>query len=710
MSRFTHALVVLALALATSAAQSRREPPSIVTATTFAVVVDAATWAAIPDAIHTYRAAVEQDGLGTWILVDDWRGPETVRDALRRLHRVEPPLEGALLVGRIPVAMLRGAQHLTSAFKMDEQRYPRTRSSVPTDRFYEDFDLVCEPLGNDEENPLLTYYELAPESAQRIDKEIYTARLLPTLEGDEAHAAIAACLGRFARLRRDPQPLDRVLTMIGHGYVSESLDAWADARRLLTEQLPALHRPGGALIELHHLRGAELEELLLRELADPDLDVALLHSHGDDDRQFLLGDLPLPTTAAKVEALRRDARSRLRQARTRGESEAEAKIALMERYGLPLDWFDDAFDEEVTAADEALDARTELTCAEVEAIVPGADVIHLDACFNGNFVVRPYQAAAYLFGSSETAVVVANSVNVAQDVAADRRLDLLGSGRRIGAWHRLRPHLESHLFGDPTFRFARPTDDLAPRLTELLDRIGELDDTRLLQHLHTHRSAVVRLEALAELARRRGTAFEEALPLAARDPAEFVRRCAVSLMGDVGRPDHVAVVLSRGLRDPSERVVFDAREAVKKFDPDAVRTALDAVLANVPRAPGGAERDALLRSFTAGSFVAEDLAKAADRSLGTDQRVRAIRTYRLYRAHPAVPGLIALARATDDEPAVRAAALEALGWFVFSIERGRILTACTELAADLAAPEVVRRQATKTAARLRDGANDPLLP
>jgi hypothetical protein len=108
--------------------------------------------------------------------------------------------------------------------------------------------------------------------------------------------------------------------------------------------------------------------------------------------------------------------------------------------------------------------------------------------------------------------------------------------------------------------------------------------------------------------------------------------------------------------------------------------------------------------------VTEDLAAAADRSRPADQRARSLRTYRLYRAHPALPGLLELARAADEAPEVRIAALEALGWYVFAAGREAVIEACGEIAAEAGCPPAVRGEALKTAGRLRAGANDPLLP
>lgn len=694
-----------------SPAQQHRLPPSVATPTSFAIVVDSTTWTALRAPLLAYRDAVQADGLATWVVADDWRSPQAVRDVLRELYAAQPPLEGAILVGRIPVAMVRGAQHLTSAFKMDEERYERARSSVPTDRVYEDFDLQFEPLEPDPQQPLLHYLRLAPDSAQRVDKEIYTARLLPPTDDDAGLQAVAACLRRFAADRQSPPRLDRVLTMLGHGYVSESLQAWADDGAALAELVPAARRRGGALLALHHDRGAPLQQILLRELADPGLDLAILHSHGDDDRQFLLGAPPLPSAAAQIAAVRKHLRQRLRRAKERGQAPEQTQRELIASLQVPEAWFADAFDPAVIAADEAAEAPNDLLAVEVAAVPCGAELVELDACFNGAFVSRPYQAAAYLFGAGSVRAVVANSVNVAQDVAGGRRLGLLAQGARIGAWHRTRPHLESHLFGDPTFRFAWTDGSPAADRQLVLDALSAQPQAseRLLAALRDDPAASVRHHALALLARRRGPDLSAALLVALQDPAEAVRRAAAELMGDVGSPEFVAPLLHTVLRETAERVVYRARDALAKYDDDTVAAALPAAFAELP-APSGQDLAQLRRGLQAPTFLDEYRTTTLDRALPAAKRVAALRTFRLYRQHAIVPTLLGLAAAADEDEAVRAAAIEALGWFVYSPLVPALTAAMIRLADDAAAPAAVRAEARKTARRLRDGANDPLLP
>ncbi|MEZ5966406.1 MAG: HEAT repeat domain-containing protein [Planctomycetota bacterium] len=695
--------------VASLGAQRIEEPSSAKAESAFAIVVDDETWAAIPDAIRRYRDATETDGLATSIVVDDRHDPVALRQALRSLHQGVPSLEGAILVGAIPVPMLRGAQHLTTSFKLDEDRYPARRSSVPTDCTYEDFDLRVEPAGRDEQQALLHYFTLSPESVQLVQREIYTARLFPPAEGRAGMEAMARCLDRFVRARTETRSLDRVLTLMGHGYVSESLDAWADDRQLLREVLPNLSRPGGALVSLHHERGPTLEAILRRELSDSDLDLAILHSHGDDDREYLLGAPSLPTTQAQVDEVRRYLRARLRRARARGQSEADVQRELRERLGVPDSWFAGAFDDAVTRADATADALKEWAADEVATLACGARVVDLDACFNGNFTVRPWQAGAYLYGSGATVAVVANTVNVAQDVWGDRGLCHLALGQRLGAWHKARPHIESHLFGDPTFRFARQRDvDAADRqfATATWAEPGGGDE-RLLTVLREASVAVVRREALAGLARHRGPQLPEALLLAACDPCESIRRSAVDLMGDVGDAEFIARLVRAALRDPSERVAFRARESLGKYEPQAVAGAFARVAAELPIV---GDQALALRGMQTPGFIAEYRTNAKDRALPSAKRMTAIRTFRLYRVHAVVDDLLALAQATDDEPAVRRAALEALGWFVYSARRSDIEAVAARLAGDTSIPPEISREALKTVRRLQAGANDPLLP
>ena len=114
--------------------------------------MDKATAQACRAELEAYRDVITAEGLPAEILAGDWATPEQVRDRIRQLYR-DKGLEGAVFVGDIPVAMVRGAQHFTSAFKMDQQQFPMFDSSVPSDRFYDDFGLKFRFIAQDSEPP-----------------------------------------------------------------------------------------------------------------------------------------------------------------------------------------------------------------------------------------------------------------------------------------------------------------------------------------------------------------------------------------------------------------------------------------------------------------------------------------------------------------------------------------------------------------------------
>ena len=126
--------------------------------------------------MHT-KGVIEKDNLATYIIIDNWKSPDDVKAFLWKLYNDKKmPLEGAVFIGDIPIPMLRDAQHLSSAFKMDQRR-DWTQSSIPSDRFYDDFDLKFDFLKQDENRPELFYYSLRHDGSQQLNSDIYTGRI-----------------------------------------------------------------------------------------------------------------------------------------------------------------------------------------------------------------------------------------------------------------------------------------------------------------------------------------------------------------------------------------------------------------------------------------------------------------------------------------------------------------------------------------------------
>ena len=155
--------------------------PTVERDAAFAIIVDRETYDRVGPAVRAYRDAVEADGLSTYILVHDWPDPAALRADIRELHRKDPRLEGIVLVGDIPVAMVRRAQHMATAFRIDEgnlERFGWKRTSIPSDRFYDDFRLEFEFIRRDDADPRLFYYELTATSPQTLQPALYRERMM----------------------------------------------------------------------------------------------------------------------------------------------------------------------------------------------------------------------------------------------------------------------------------------------------------------------------------------------------------------------------------------------------------------------------------------------------------------------------------------------------------------------------------------------------
>ena len=114
----------------------------------FAIVIDSVSYQEARPEVDAYARAIERlHGLKVYTVIDRWQVPDSIRATLKHLHEQKSePIVGTVFVGDIPIVMVRDAQHLTSAFKMN-QKNDRRESSVPSDRFYDDFGLQFEFQG-----------------------------------------------------------------------------------------------------------------------------------------------------------------------------------------------------------------------------------------------------------------------------------------------------------------------------------------------------------------------------------------------------------------------------------------------------------------------------------------------------------------------------------------------------------------------------------
>jgi hypothetical protein len=706
--------------------------------TSFAIIVDNDTYDKTKDAVIAYRDAVESDGLSTYIVVSNWKNPEEVKAEIIKLYKGKPKLEGAVFIGDIPVVMIRNGQHMASAFKMDEDRYAWNRSSVPSDRFYDDFDLKFKYLKQDSLNKLLYYYSILPESPQRIEKEIYTARIKPS--GGDKYEKISKYLYRVSKQKLEQNYIDNAFVFTGHGYNSESLSSWSDEKLSLREQFPNLFTAGGRLKDLNFAMSPEMKEILLTEVQNKNLDIAIFHAHGAEDIQYINNYPTAKNPTENIEAVKLYLRSKMRTAGRRKQDTTKAKEYFAKEFNIPEGWFDGTFSDSLVIADSLLDYSLDIHIPDIRSISPQAKFIMFDECFNGSYHLDEYIAGEYVFGNGNVIVADANSVNVLQDKWPDEFLGLLDYGVRVGNWHKQRNLIESNLIGDPTFHFSshKKSDlnkmlvfdndnlfvwetllksdesvlrDLAVRKIFALTK--EKFEKHLINIYDNDPSFNVRMHSLKCLAELNKSSFREILKKSINDPYEFIRRKSALWMGEVGDTNYLPLLAHTILTDESERVTFNAKSSMEDLGAIAALRAVDKAIDEMP---SNVSKDKL-RNLLKASFSRSDewlnkelIPQIWSDTLKLKSRISQIRTFRNYRFIQGIPEMIKLSLDNKAKDIVRVNTVEALGWYTFSIQKENILSACDIIIKDKTNPDDLISEAIRTKNRLITGANDVILP
>lgn len=711
-----------------TSAQQWYTPKSKVYKTTFAIVVDDSTYRVAKGELEAYQAAVERRGLGVYIISHAWTDPQQIRNILHELYRKKPRLEGAVLIGDIPVPMIRDAQHLTTTFKMSQQ-IDWKRSSVPSDRFYDDFDLDFAFLKQDSLEKNYFYYSLTDRSPQYIQMDIYTARIKPERrDGPSFREEIRAYLTKAVKQSERAEELDQFMSYTGHGYHSESLNAWAGEQIALREQLPQLFFYGGQAKFLNFRMQTIMRFPYLNEVQREDLDLAIYHGHGSDDAQLLNGYPYVSNPQPSIENVKRYLRSKVQAtARTNGDVDA-AKRRYHEWLEVPYSWMDDALTDSVLLADSTFNAQTDLHIEDLRNVRPNATMVVLDACDNGSFHLDNYIAAHYAFGQGESLLTVASSVGVIQDQWANRLMGLLGRGVRVGNWFKEVAYLETHLFGDPTYAFASKSkasdlnwrmvhaekqkehwhkllnDEYADTRALALTKLFDIDDQRisalLKQQYEESPHAVVRLQALQLLYRLDNEDYREVLKKALTDPYELTRRLAVYYVGEAGSDDFIPYLVNSAFYDRhSERVNSRLRNILIFMDNNKVLEEMNHFITDHPIT----DAEKLLSDYNAllvrsREKLAKEYGSLNHSSLAQKEKRFRLRTLRAYRYHAAVDAVIGFVTDEKQDLTLRVEALEALSWFSRSYKKSQIEDLCTKLLKS--DEDRLRQQASKTLAIL----------
>lgn len=706
------------------------EKPTVVSRNTFAIVIDLKTHDKIKDVVRGYKKAVEADGLGTYILAKNWTGPEEIREELFKLYNQQPKLEGAVFIGDIPVPMVRDAQHLTSTFKMD-QEFEWISSSVPSDRYYDDFDLKFRFIKRDSAQSLCYYYSLLPASAQRLQPDIYTARIKPPKTTDADFVkSIESYLKKAISEKEKVRKIRNASIYTGYGSFTESINSYAGEQVSIRDQFPAMYRPGGYIKFLSFRNHPYMKFNLLSEMQRKELDLFIFHGHGLDTTQYVNGVAYANEMNGSVANSRMYLRNAIRTAFEKGKDTVKVKQELMDKWKVQSAWVDDAFVPAVRVADSIHDDNLHIYPLDMMKMPPNAKLILLDACFNGAFQHDKYIAGFYPFTNGDNILTIANSIGVLQDMWPTEMMGLLQYGVRAGNLFKETMYLETHLFGDPTFRFSNEgktdLDDLISNkrnatviwetllkqdqadiqclaLRMIVARKKQAASGLLKQTYFGSKSSLVRLEALKLLAEINNADFYTVLKASVKDPSEVVRRMTAFYIGESGNSSMIPVLIELMITDRhSERVDFKSRHALTLMNPDSV---MAVAAASVSKYEFFEDKE----KFTADLMsTAKEIKRRQVRDMGTildktqkpKSRLMEITTLRTYHYHTQVPGLIAVARDQQDDHAVRMAAIEALGWYPASLTKQQIVAACNSIIENKSNAEPIRNQALKTRNRL----------
>ena len=699
---------------ASQAAKISIERPAQKSATSFAVVIDAATYEKCHAEVAAYRDALQKDGLAVYTISADWSSPEEIRAELAKLYKSNSkkmPLEGCVFIGDVPYVSVQNAQHMTTAFKMNEERFPIDEASVTSDRFYDDLNLSFEFIKRDSVDNLRYYYKLSENSAQHLNPSFYSGRIhYPEQMGGDKYEATAKYLRKVVAERERQEKIDYMVTFAGAAYNSDCLVTWMDERVMLDEIFPQLSRNDHrALKQLNfRMNNYNMTYKLFAELERDEVDIMLFNEHGSPDKQHISGEGQIDSFNARLEALRYTVYSAIRREERKGEKgDVEgAKAYFKERYHLTDKFFEEYYNPTPSTKDP-----DDLNLEDLNSHTLNPRFVVFNACYNGSFHQPGYVAGSYIFGDGRTVVAQGNTVNVLQDRWTYEMFGLLTHGVRVGQYNRMVATLEGHIIGDPAFRFAptvegtlaqdmvtkkvvngknvahwtslldAPNADVQSLALRMLADGGMMSPKSLLEKYLTTNYATTRMECL-KLIMRFGSCPESiaAVGEALYDSYEVVRRNAATyawMLGAEELADEVSDVLIN--YPESQRVGFILNRAMEMLPEEVAMAAFDkaAAATHYPEKENiEALRKYQLRSQKTKQSEMEDLFNNEEKLAA---RISAIRGVRNNTYHEYVPQMIALVNDEAQPMELRVAVVEALGWFVASPRKAEIIAACETL-------------------------------
>ncbi len=703
-------------------------------ASRFLIVVDSESYSSAKSEILAYKNVLESEGLGVEILSGEWNSPDVLRDEIRKIYNRKPVLEGAVFIGKVPVVRVQNFQHATTAFKMDEEKFPIEDASVTSDRFYDDLDLEFEFIQNDKSNPNIFYYKLKESSPQKVESNFYSARMLPPSDyGKESSQMLKAYLQKVVAAHKSFTNPQLLKVFNGHGYNSDCLTMWQDQQYEMKEQFPLAFKSSNGNRFYNYRQSPFMRDYIYELLEKEPTDIFLFHEHGDFDTQYINGEFPAgnilslklnenPNTVyskdnqnfGPMEALIVSLRNSYRK--YSGKRREDFKESVIKEFGFSESVFNQKTLDSLKYSDSLFAASINIKLPDLKNLKPQARFVMFDACYNGSFHKPGYVAGYYIFGDGNTLTTQGNTVNVLQDKWATELVGMIGAGARIGFWQKEIQPLESHLVGDPTLRFTNSEDlsdknSLQSKLnynlavnsktqkvwedylrTEnpvlqavAIKKLSALNvpgfSGRLLEIFKNSKFNSVRMEALKRLFDYGDENMVIAIELGIEDSFELVRRNAARFAGYSGDSRLIKPLVKTMLfSGESQRVQYAAQNSVLMFNIGDVIKEVSAQI-SASNLLNGAQIESDITKFLLSEQKRQEkaLATILNKDAKIDERVSAIRNLRNYNNHKQVNKLLEVISDSSDNIKIRITLAEALGWFNLSIKKNMIVNTLEKL-------------------------------
>lgn len=671
--------------------------------TSFAIFTDNITYDKCEQELNDYRNVLEAEGLATYIIAADWTSPDQIKKIIGDIAYAKPRLEGMVFVGDVPIVMVREGQHMTTAFKMNEEKYKIFESSVASDRFYDDFDLKFDFLKKDENRSDVYYYRLSEKGAQSLRPEVYSARMtVPAYMTGDKYEIMKKYLKKVVAAHKEVNYLDNMSFFAGNGYNSDCLTAWRQKPMVFRENFPYCFEKSSTNRFLNFRQHPQMQKHLFNEIQREGVDFFQFSEHGAPDTQYINGGAEAESLAECFEALKKTLGRMF--VRYKGTADEEPFLHEVDSlFQIPREAFSDSALAHYASTRAAEREVINITLDELVKLRSNARMVIFNACYNGSFHNHEgYVAGCHVFSDGDCIVAQGNTVNVLQDKWEDKLIGFVSLGERVGMWQKEVPYLEGHMIGDPTYRFTSKTAEDAKIVKQLHnDLVFNRDNEKVWKKYLKSENAILRavgVTYLGYIGNAEGS--DIALDVFENDPSWVVRAHALNTLKGYADENTMKAV-RKGLNDPYEIISrFSCHIAGDIADKSLVPD-LEKFINNRPdlvRASYAA--DGALDVINVSKMYSKYVNLAASKEASVLKRVDAIRTFRNNKVVTAIPVMLDMVKDSSEDEYLRTVAAEVLGWYTLSCEKAQIVNTLNEVLQAGVQSDKVRVEIEKTIKRL----------